>query len=414
MGRSRRKYKQSRTKVRVALPKKKPHVFKPAFTLPPKLRSLVDELPQWDDQGTVIRNYKSFGFVSNPNFLGVRSRTSHVVESDSLQLPPPSEEPASEFDPIDSGSDLEEDVDVKSALGKKRKDGKVAPLQPLTTMQRVHIGRLIERYGDNYQFSYSVSSDKGLLKARRFEKQTGCFGCKGVIRVQNMTFEELLACVQSIVKYDPNKYNIDLQSISIVPGTTCRTFIRNNDSVQFMLGEDMVIPQVCVSLIERRCGVEVKRSNKSVLHLVCKIYRKLRAVRKDEGTFFQVRSFESEHSCPLEEVYRRHRQASAVIIGAVIAPKLQHHDGRLMRPKDIISNMKIMFGIQAMYSKAHQALDYALVLTYGSHEETFQLLSSFGYVLEQQNPGTITYLQCTEDNKFLYFFMQIEASIRGF
>ncbi|KAK0583002.1 hypothetical protein LWI29_032239 [Acer saccharum] len=150
MGRSRRKYKQSRTKVRVALPKKKPHVFKPAFTLPPKLRSLVDELPQWDDQGTVIRNYKSFGFVSNPNFLGVRSRTSHVVESDSLQLPPPSEEPASEFDPIDSGSDLEED-DVKSALGKKRKDGKVAPLQPLTAMQRVHIGRLIERYGDNYQ-----------------------------------------------------------------------------------------------------------------------------------------------------------------------------------------------------------------------------------------------------------------------
>ncbi|KAK2643537.1 hypothetical protein Ddye_025300 [Dipteronia dyeriana] len=35
---------------------------------------------------------------------------------------------------------------------KKLKDGKVAPLQPLTTiMQRVHIGRLIERYGDKYQ-----------------------------------------------------------------------------------------------------------------------------------------------------------------------------------------------------------------------------------------------------------------------
>ncbi|TXG74324.1 hypothetical protein EZV62_002903 [Acer yangbiense] len=93
----------------MALPKKKPHVFKPAFTLPPKLRSLVDELPQWDDQGTVIGNYKSFGFISNPNFLGVCSRTSNVVESDSLQLPPSSEEPTSEFDPTDSGSDLEED-----------------------------------------------------------------------------------------------------------------------------------------------------------------------------------------------------------------------------------------------------------------------------------------------------------------
>lgn len=42
-------------------------------------------------------------------------------------------------------------VDLKSALSKKRRDGKTAPLQPLTTMQRVYIGRLIEKYGDDYQ-----------------------------------------------------------------------------------------------------------------------------------------------------------------------------------------------------------------------------------------------------------------------
>lgn len=42
-------------------------------------------------------------------------------------------------------------LDLKSALGKKRKDGKNAPLQPLTTMQRVYIGRLIKKYGDDYQ-----------------------------------------------------------------------------------------------------------------------------------------------------------------------------------------------------------------------------------------------------------------------
>ncbi|KAF5176353.1 Multidrug resistance abc transporter atp-binding and permease protein [Thalictrum thalictroides] len=41
--------------------------------------------------------------------------------------------------------------DLKSALGKRRKDGKTAPLQPLTAMQRVHIGRLVEKYGDDYQ-----------------------------------------------------------------------------------------------------------------------------------------------------------------------------------------------------------------------------------------------------------------------
>ncbi|KAK2639424.1 hypothetical protein Ddye_027219 [Dipteronia dyeriana] len=128
---------------------------------------------------------------------------------------------------------------------------------------------------------------------------------------------------------------------------------------------------------------KVKMSNKTTLHLVYLMDNytwKLRAVRRDEATYFQVRSFVNEHTCPLKEIHRHHRQASATIIGEVVAPKLQQHDGRLMRPKDIIADMKTMYGIQIMYSKAYQSLDYALSLTYRTHEETFQLLSSFGYV----------------------------------
>ncbi|KAJ8547427.1 hypothetical protein K7X08_011013 [Anisodus acutangulus] len=154
MGGSRRKYKRSRTKVRVGLPKKNPNVFKPAFSLPPKLKSLVNS--HWDDKGSVIDNYKSFGVVSNPNLLGVRCRTSHMIETDSLQVPQPKKEipNADDVDAFedldDSGSEVEED-DLKSALGKKRRDGKSAPLQPLTTIQRVYISRLMEDYGDDYQ-----------------------------------------------------------------------------------------------------------------------------------------------------------------------------------------------------------------------------------------------------------------------
>ncbi|KAK3218348.1 hypothetical protein Dsin_012318 [Dipteronia sinensis] len=98
----------------------------------------------------------------------------------------------------------------------------------------------------------------------------------------------------------------------------------------------------------------------------------------------------------------------------MVVPRLQQQDGRLMRPKDIIVDMKIIYGIQIMYSKAYQALHCALSLTYRKHEETLQLLLSFGYVLEQQNPGIITDLQCIDDGKFLYFFMSLMASLRGF
>ena len=117
MAGSRRKYRRSKAKVRVALPRKNPKIFKPAFAVPAKLRALIGDSsdPKWDDQGTVIRNYKSFGVVSNPNFLGVRSRTPHTIETDSLQVPPPpssdsaADAVVSEFEPVDNGSDLEED-----------------------------------------------------------------------------------------------------------------------------------------------------------------------------------------------------------------------------------------------------------------------------------------------------------------
>lgn len=120
MAGSRRKYKRSKPKVQVALPRKNPKIFKPAFSVPPKLRALIGDSsdPKWDDQGTVIRNYKSYGVVSNPNLLGVRSRTPQIIETDSLQvpqLPPPSDSThaaVSEFEPLDSDSDQEEDGEL--------------------------------------------------------------------------------------------------------------------------------------------------------------------------------------------------------------------------------------------------------------------------------------------------------------
>ena len=133
MGGSRRKYKQSRPKVRVGLPKKNPKLLKPAFTVPPKLLESLAKDPKWNDTGSVTENYQSFGVVSDPNSL-----------TDPLQLPSVSD------DPNDSGSDLEED-DLKSALGKRRRDGKSALPQPLTTIQRLHISRLVEKYGVDFE-----------------------------------------------------------------------------------------------------------------------------------------------------------------------------------------------------------------------------------------------------------------------
>ena len=46
---------------------------------------------------------------------------------------------------------------------------------------------------------------------------------KGILVQKNLTYEEFLGVVQSIVKHDQNKYVIEMQLIAVAPGSTCRT-----------------------------------------------------------------------------------------------------------------------------------------------------------------------------------------------
>eukprot|EP00250_Pteridium_aquilinum_P014894 c22268_g1_i1 orf=69-614(+) len=152
MARSRRAYKKSKPTVRVGLPSKKPFKPKPATPLPAKA---VLNGAKWDENASLLRNYKALGIVNNPNFLGARSSSKETVQSQSLQVPHGAQDMAG-----DDGSDLESD-DLKDALGKKRRDGEHAPLKRLTKMQRVYVSRLIMKHHDDYK---AMSRDLKLNK----------------------------------------------------------------------------------------------------------------------------------------------------------------------------------------------------------------------------------------------------------
>ncbi|KAF8719982.1 hypothetical protein HU200_024752 [Digitaria exilis] len=114
MGGSRRKLKRSRAKVQVGLPRKKPREFKPAFELPEALAAEGGAC--WDAEGSVVKNYAAFGVVANPNLLGAHARgTPRLVQSAPLQAPDiaAARAPVPEFEPIDPGSDLENDGEAR-------------------------------------------------------------------------------------------------------------------------------------------------------------------------------------------------------------------------------------------------------------------------------------------------------------
>nr|XP_028949183.1 uncharacterized protein LOC103401792 [Malus domestica] len=87
---------------------------------------------------------------------------------------------------------------------------------------------------------------------------------------------------------------------------------------------------------------------------------------------------------------------------------------RVYRPKDIIEDMRAQVGVNMSYEKAWRAREHAFDMIRGSPEESFAALHAYCTMLESKNPGTITHIETDDNNHFLYFFMAMGASIRGF
>ncbi|KAL5865240.1 hypothetical protein ACOSQ3_002754 [Xanthoceras sorbifolium] len=71
----------------------------------------------------------------------------------------------------------------------------------------------------------------------------------------------------------------------------------------------------------------------------------LRAIRKENCSVWHVRKFNTVHSCSLDAYESHFRSVSAVVIGEIFAPKL-NTNGRVIRPVDIISEMREQHGVQ--------------------------------------------------------------------
>ncbi|KAK2653290.1 hypothetical protein Ddye_013146 [Dipteronia dyeriana] len=285
------------------------------------------------------------------------------------------------------------------------------------------------------------------------------------------TYQELVSIVETVVKYDVDKYSADLQCISMVSGTTCRTFIRNVDYVQFMLGEDRVIPPVCVSVIERVeggfIGEEISRrdntqqfqSSSGIKQLfpesrenLCGVppefnhhyndfYNDINNEQNSEPNVRPTQQMDDEENLhSVDNVANNEEEkmaveperratrvqiftySAAVVAGtSEVRPNLTTCDSDNVKTWVIPGAQSYSFGISGSVNSVQEeptSMIYKgqifptkkdlkrLVRHFAIRQNfewkvkrlTFKLLPSFGYRLEQQNPWTITDLQCDEDD----------------
>ncbi|EOY32502.1 Uncharacterized protein TCM_040459 [Theobroma cacao] len=170
-------------------------------------------------------------------------------------------------------------------------------------------------------------------------------------------------------------------------------------------------------VIIEKFAIRVKRSCKARYEVGCKDKACKFSVRAmklpDRGEYWQVRTFHKVHTCTVDGLQRWFPTTSAKMIGELMSHKLRAN-GVALRPKDIICEMRVQWGLECLYGKVWQAKEYAERLVFSPLEESFQLLPSYFYMLEQEIPGTVTVMATDEEERFKYCFWSYGACIRGF
>ncbi|TXG48510.1 hypothetical protein EZV62_024385 [Acer yangbiense] len=143
--------------------------------------------------------------------------------------------------------------------------------------------------------------------------------------------------------------------------------------------------------LANQCQIRVFKSDTTRYQVRCIVEGcnwRMRAAKVQNSDHFQIRKFDNQHTCSTEARFSHQRQASARVIGEHIQEKL--HDHRLYKPKEIINDMQREFGISCNYHKGYRARHIALEEVQGTPVESYSILPSYLYMLEQTNPGTIT------------------------
>ncbi|XP_016540835.1 uncharacterized protein LOC107841423 [Capsicum annuum] len=78
-----------------------------------------------------------------------------------------------------------------------------------------------------------------------------------------------------------------------------------------------------------------------------------------------------------------------------------------------MEEIRNLYGIRISYKKAYSAKEIALELVRGSLRESYAKLPAYLYIVNTINPGSFTRLHKMEDNHFLYAFVALSTSIRG-
>lgn len=138
----------------------------------------------------------------------------------------------------------------------------------------------------------------------------------------------------------------------------------------------------------------------------------MRASRNGQTSQFIIRKLVDSHTCDLELRFKDQRQATATVIADIIKNKYTNIKTKYT-VADIIRDMKHDYKVQLKYGKAWRSKEKAEEIVRGNANESYAQLVSYMYMLHHKNPGSNVCCKVGENGCFLYVFVALNASMKG-
>ena len=129
------------------------------------------------------------------------------------------------------------------------------------------------------------------------------------------------------------------------------------------------------------------------------------------GNLFRIKTYTANHSCT-GILHAGHKQATMQFIADWILSKVKDHPR--YRPTQIVQDVKRELRVEITYSKALRAKELVLEAIHSSFEDAYQAMPKYCADIEKTNPGSLTKLDISFENRFRRVFIAYGASCSGF
>ncbi|KAM3375233.1 hypothetical protein P3S68_013947 [Capsicum galapagoense] len=164
----------------------------------------------------------------------------------------------------------------------------------------------------------------------------------------------------------------------------------------------------------KQFSYRTERSSGSSYYLVCVVEDCtwfLHSSRINKSKIFKIKKYCDIHTCSIKDlVYARLQGMTKVIARLILGNYVDTK--RIYTPSDIVFDMMREHGISLDYHQAWQVKTKAVKILRGDPTESYQKISGYLYMLKKHYPGSVVTWKKVEENRFLYAFVALDASIR--